>query len=141
VAVKSVSGFRVDHTWLERAEITHPWIGLQSLSKSRLQLSGGLSFASAIASHQPCTVFRVAATTASLTDKMPTLSKRLAHADCIRPNSRVTDIESFRRFQEVMDELSGLFSEQVLGQVADGAMPETAPCGCLACEGEEGEGG
>jgi len=35
-------------TWLERAEITQPCSGLQSRSKSRLQLSGGLSFASVV---------------------------------------------------------------------------------------------
>jgi len=47
------SRVRVIHTWLERAEITQPWTGLQSRSKSRLQLSGGLSFASVIPSGQP----------------------------------------------------------------------------------------
>jgi hypothetical protein len=43
------------HTWLDKAEITQPCTGLQSRSKSRLQLSGGLSFASAVSPHQQFT--------------------------------------------------------------------------------------
>jgi hypothetical protein len=77
--------------------------------------------------------------TASLTNKMPTLSKRLAHADGIRPDSSITNIEGFRGFEKVLDELRGVFGEEVLGQVADGAMTKAAPCSCLACEGEDGE--
>ena len=53
--------------------------------------------------------------TAHLTDKMPALSKRLAHANRIRPNSSVANIERLRRLEEVLDELSGVFGEEVLG--------------------------
>ena len=34
------------HTWLESADTTQPCVCLQSRAKSRLQFSGGLSFAS-----------------------------------------------------------------------------------------------
>jgi hypothetical protein len=78
--------------------------------------------------------------TASRTNKMPALSKRLAHADRVWPDSRVANIESFRRLQKVLNELGCIFREEVLCQVADGAMAETAPGGCLTCEGEDGKG-
>jgi hypothetical protein len=71
---------------------------------------------------------------------MPALSERLAHANRVRPNSRIANIESIRRFEQVLDELSCVFGEEVLGQVADSAMAETAPCDCLACESEDGKG-
>jgi hypothetical protein len=39
-------GHGAKHTWLERADTTQPCVCLQSRAKSRLQFSGGLSFAS-----------------------------------------------------------------------------------------------
>lgn len=42
----SLGSLKDKHTWLERAETTQPCICLQSRAKSRLQFSGGLSFAS-----------------------------------------------------------------------------------------------
>jgi len=71
---------------------------------------------------------------------MPPLSKRLTSPNVIRPDSRIADIESLRWLEKALDQLMGVFGEEVLGQVADGAMAETAPRDCLACEGEEGEG-
>ena len=130
-------------TWLVRAEITQPLIGLQSRSKSRLQLSGGLSFASVLLGCQIRTTCRVAAGTPLifLTDKMPALSKRLTLTNAIGPYSGVSNIERVRGLNEVLDELGGVFGEEVLGQVADCAVAETAPGSCLACECKDCERG
>ena len=77
--------------------------------------------------------------TAHLTDKMPALSKRLTLPNSIRPNSSITNIEGIRGFEEILDELRSFFGEEVLGQIADGAMAETSPLGCLTREDEDGE--
>jgi hypothetical protein len=138
--------FMADHTWLERAEITQPCTGLQSRSKSRLQFSGGLSFASAITSHYTKSALNSihgggkSQHQPGLTDKMPALSERLTLPNRVRPNRRIADIESFRWLEEVLDKLRSVLREEVLGQVPDGAVAETAPGDCLAGEGEEGEG-
>jgi len=78
---------------------------------------------------------------ALLTDEMPPFSERLTLPNRIRPDSRIADVEFFRGFEKVLNKLRSVFGKEVLGQVADGAVTQTAPGDCLACEGEEGEGG